>query len=210
MKTLEQYCIEHSHRPSPLAQEITAYTRQHVPGAQMLIGELEASLMTFFIHALGVKKILELGTFTGYSALCMAEALPENGSITTVDVNKWTTGIAQGFWDKSPHGKKIKAILQPGKEYLSSIHESFDLIFIDADKNNYPFYVTWARDHLSENGIIVVDNTLWSSKVLDENPDQHTQSILEANRIAVSWSDFTTSLIPVRDGMMLIKKKRTN
>ncbi|MBY0516541.1 MAG: O-methyltransferase [Bacteriovoracaceae bacterium] len=206
-KTIEQYCLEHSTQPSALTREMAEYTKLHVPGARMLIGELEASLLTFLIHSLGIKSVLELGTFTGYSSLCMAEQLPEDGRITTVDVNKWTTGIAQGFWDKSPHGKKITAILSKGREYLESLNEKFDLIFIDADKNSYPYYVEWAKDHLTEKGIIIVDNTLWSQKVLEISPDEQTQSIMKATQLASSWEGFVTTLLPIRDGMLLIKRK---
>ncbi len=206
-KTIEQYCLEHSTHPSTLTREIVEYTKLHVPGARMLIGELEASLLTFLIHSLGVKRILELGTFTGYSSLCMAEQMAEDGRITTVDVNKWTTGIAQSFWDKSPHGKKITAVISKGREYLETLEEKFDLIFIDADKNSYPYYVEWAKDHLTSNGIIIVDNTLWSQKVLDASPDEQTQSIIKATQMASGWDDFVSTLLPIRDGMLMLKRK---
>ncbi len=207
-KTIDEYCVENSFRPSDLTRELAEHTRNRVPGSNMLIGELEASVLTFLIHSLGVKRVCELGTFTGYSALCMAEQLPTDGEVITIDVNTGTTAIAQSFWDKSPHGKKIKAVLEHGETYLPKLAGFFDLIFIDADKMNYPFYVRWARDHLSENGVIVVDNTLWSGKVLSENPDQHTQKIMEATRIAAQWPDFVATLLPVRDGMLLLKRKR--
>lgn len=205
---LQNYCIEHSKRPSSLARELETYTRAAIPGSQMLIGEMEASLLTLLIHSIGAKRILELGTFTGYSALCMAEQLPTDGELITIDINTGTTAIAQTYWDKSPHGKKIKAVLTPGTDYLPTLQGNFDLIFIDADKVNYPFYLTWAREHLTESGLIVVDNTLWSGKVLQKNPDAHTKAIQEANAMVASWDDFVTSLLPVRDGMMLVKRKR--
>jgi caffeoyl-CoA O-methyltransferase len=207
-KELQNYCIEHSKRPSSLAKELETYTRAAIPGSQMLIGEMEASLLTFLIHSIRARRVLELGTFTGYSALCMAEQLPHDGELITIDINTGTTAIAQTYWDKSPHGKKIKAVLIPGTEYLPTLQGNFDLIFVDADKVNYPFYVNWGREHLSDNGLMVIDNTLWSGKVLQQNPDPHTKAIQETNKIVASWEDFVTSLLPVRDGMMLVKRKR--
>jgi caffeoyl-CoA O-methyltransferase len=206
-KTLEEYCVAHSIRPSALTFELANYTRKAIPGSNMLIGELEASLLSFLIHTIGATRVLELGTFTGYSALCMAEQLPSDGELITIDVNSGTTALAQSYWDKSPHGKKIHARLDGGEVALAALKGEFDLIFVDADKVNYPLYVTWARDHLSARGVIVVDNTLWSGKVLSENPDQHTAKIMEATRIATGWDDFVATLLPVRDGMLLLKRR---
>ncbi|MFP5457302.1 MAG: O-methyltransferase [Bacteriovoracia bacterium] len=203
---LNNYCVSHSKPPSSLAKELETYTRAAIPGSRMLIGELEASLLAVLIQAGGVKDVLELGTFTGYSALCMAEQLPADGTVTTVDINTGTTAIGQSYWDRSPHGAKITAILRPGVDYLPMIERSFDLIFIDADKVNYPFYVSWAKEHLRPRGMLIIDNALWNGKVTDPNPDAHTKAIQEANRIVASWEGWITSLLPIRDGMMLVTR----
>lgn len=204
---LTSYCLQHSTSPSPLAKELEDLTRKTIPGSQMLIGEMEASLLAVLIRAGGVKRVLELGTFTGYSALVMAENLPDDGEIITVDVNPGTVAIAEQFWKRSSHGRKIKSILKPGVEFLPTLHEKFDLIFIDADKVNYPFYTKWAHEHLNSGGMLVIDNALWSGKVVQAEKDAHTQGIVEANAIAASFSDCVTSLLPVRDGMLLMQKK---
>lgn len=204
---LSTYCLEHSAAPSPLAKELEELTRKTIPGSNMLIGEMEGSLLRVLLKVSGAKRVLELGTFTGYSALVMAEALPEDGELITVDVNPGTTAIAESFWKRSPHGKKIKAILRPGVEYLPTLEGMFDFIFIDADKVNYPFYANWAHEHLRPGGMIVIDNALWSGKVVKEKPDAHTTGILGANALAASWQDCVTSLLPVRDGMMLVVKR---
>lgn len=204
---LTSYCLQHSTSPSPLAKELEDLTRKTTPGSQMLIGEMEASLLAVLIRASGVKRILELGTFTGYSALVMAENLPDDGQIITVDVNPGTVSIAEQFWKRSPHGKKIKSILMPGIEFLPTLNDKFDLIFIDADKVNYPFYTKWAHEHLNNRGMLVIDNALWSGKVINAEKDAHTQAIVEANAIAASWDDCVSSLLPVRDGMLLVQKK---
>lgn len=203
---IETYCIEHSTRPSALARELQEYTLASVHGAQMLIGEMEASVLSFFIKIAKVKTILELGTFTGYSALIMAEQLPADGKVITVDINPHTTKIAQDFWNRSEHGKKIELILKPGLEALNSIHQKFDLIFIDADKNNYSHYLKWGLDHLSEHGMIVVDNTLWSGKILQAGLDKQTDSIRAHNDLAASLEGYTKTLLPIRDGMFLITR----
>jgi caffeoyl-CoA O-methyltransferase len=205
---IEEYCVNHSTRPSKLAKELQDFTINSVHGSNMLIGEMEASVLISLIHLGRVKTILELGTYTGYSALIMAEHLPENGKVITIDINKETTEIAKKFWTQSPHGKKIELILKPGLDALSELNQKFDLIFIDADKNNYTNYLKWGLDHLSENGIIVVDNTLWSGKVLTPGLDKQTDSIITHNGHANELRGYIKTLLPVRDGMYLIQKER--
>jgi caffeoyl-CoA O-methyltransferase len=203
---IEKYCIEHSTRPSRTVSELGEFTKNNIHGSQMLIGELEASILAFLIKLGNVKKILELGTFTGYSALAMAEQLPQDGEIITVDINPHTTATAKSYWDKSPHGKKIQQILKPGMEALQFIDDTFDLIFIDADKNNYSNYLDWSLLHLSTNGFIVIDNTLWHGKVLTPGIDKQTDSIISHNLKAKNLEGFTKVLLPIRDGMFLITR----
>lgn len=205
-KEIEDYCILHSSQPSNVAKELMEFTRASVHGSQMLIGEMEGSVLKFLIKLGRVKKILELGTYTGYSALIMAEALPSDGKIITIDLNPETSKIAQSFWDKSVHGKKIELILKPGLEALESINGEFDLFFIDADKNNYSNYLDWALKHLSPTGVIVTDNTLWSGKVLKGGVDKQTDSIRAHNEKARTLEGYTKTLLPIRDGMFLIQR----
>jgi caffeoyl-CoA O-methyltransferase len=203
---IENYCIEHSTRPSPIVTELGDFTKNKVHGSHMLIGELEASILSFLIKLGKVKKILELGTYTGYSALAMAEQLPHDGEIITIDINPHTTATARTYWDKSPHGKKITQILKPGMEALQSINDQFDLIFIDADKNNYSNYLDWSLLHLSPHGSIVIDNTLWYGKVLTPGLDKQTDSIISHNQKAKNLEGYTKVLLPIRDGMFLITR----
>lgn len=157
---IETYCIEHSTRPSQTARDLQEYTKENVHGSQMLIGEMEASVLKSLIRLGRLETVVEFGTYTGYSALCMAESLPDHGKLYTIDVNKETTAKAREFWDRSPHGKKIHQILKPGLAAMEELSEKYDLIFIDADKDNYSNYLKWSLEHLSDKGIIVVDNTL--------------------------------------------------
>ena len=203
---IEEYCINHSTRPGEAAQELQKFTKESVHGSNMLIGEMEGSVLKFLITLGKVKNVLELGTYTGYSALVMAEALPADGKVITIDINPKTSEIAKEFWAKSPHGKKIQQILKPGPEALKELHEKFDLIFIDADKNNYPHYLDWALNHLSPQGIIVTDNTLWSGKVLQSGVDAQTDSIRKHNEQAAALDGYIKTLLPIRDGMFLIQK----
>ena len=182
------------------------YTQANIHGSHMLIGELEGSLLKFLISLGKVKTIVELGTYTGYSALIMAEALPSDGKVISIDLNPQTTQIAKSFWSQSAHGNKIEHILKPGLEALAGLHEKYDLILIDADKNNYSNYLDWAIDHVSPNGLIVTDNTLWSGKVLTPGVDKQTDSIRAHNEKAKNLEGFTKTLLPIRDGIFLIKK----
>lgn len=203
---IEAYCVAHSTQGSELAKELMNYTRSSVHGSNMLIGEMEGSVLKVLIKLGGVRRILELGTYTGYSALTMAEALPEDGELITVDINPETTKLARSFWDRSTHGKKITQILKPGLEALKELSGHFDLVFIDADKNNYPNYLEWSLEHLSERGMIITDNTLWYGKVLTPGLDKQTDSIRRHNELAAALNGYTKSLLPIRDGMFLIQK----
>lgn len=206
MTELEKYCIDHSTIPSEKVRELGAFTQSNLHGSQMLIGELEASLMGLLIKLGGIKEILEIGTYSGYSALAMAENLPEDGNITTIDINPQSTKVAQDFWAQSPHGKKINLILKPALDALREINRNFDLIFIDADKNNYPHYLDWAVEHLNPKGLIIIDNTLWHGKVLTPGIDKQTDSIILTNKKAYELEGFVKTLLPLRDGMMLLTR----
>jgi caffeoyl-CoA O-methyltransferase len=203
---IEQYCIKHSSKLSDVAQKLLLYTQSSVHGSHMLIGEIEGSFIQFLIRISRAKKILEFGTYTGFSALLMAEALPVDGEVLTLDMNQETSKIAKSFWDQSEHGKKITQILGPALNSLQTIEGPFDFIFIDADKNNYSNYLDWSLHHLSPNGFIISDNTLWKGKVIESEMDKQTTSIHNHNLKASSLAGYTTSLLPIRDGMFLITK----
>jgi caffeoyl-CoA O-methyltransferase len=201
---IENYCIDHSTRPGLVAQELEAHTRQEVHGSNMLIGEMEGAVLKFLLKINQAKTVVEFGTFTGYSALVMAEALPQDGRLYTVDINADTTKLARSYWDRSDVGHKIIQILKPGLEALEGLNDKYDLIFIDADKRNYPQYLQWATEHLSERGIIVSDNTLWKGKVVHPAEDTQTPFIQEHNTLAKNLEGFTKVLLPIRDGMYLL------
>lgn len=201
------YCAEHSTKPSTLCEDLEKHTRAHVAYSNMVSGAQVASLLGFLIRSLGVRRILEVGTFTGYSALAMAENLPETGELITLDVNPETNALAQKFWAKSPHGKKIKALVKPALEAIGELKGEFDLVFIDADKTNYLNYLKAVLPKLSANAVVVADNTLWSGKVLDaddKTPD--TIAIRAFNDFVRESPALQSTLLPVRDGLNLIRK----
>ena len=204
---IEKYCIEKSSTPSAYLDELFSLTHKTQELPQMLIGQMEASFLGFLIRSQGMNNILEIGTFTGYSALCMAENLPINGKITTVDINeKPVEEIAKPIWNKSPNGIKIKSFIMQGLDFLNQTDDKYDLVFIDADKKNYLKYVEFSLNTLSTNGIILVDNALWSGDVINrEKSDDSTSGIRKLNDWAKNQENLYTTLLPIRDGLLLIK-----
>lgn len=203
---IENYAISKSKLPSQSCEDIATYTRQNVAISQMLTGQMEMSFIGFMIRSLGVQRILEFGTYTGYSALAMAENLPEQGQVITLDIDPQTAKLAQQFWNRSHHGKKIKQLIGPALASIEQLDGKFDLVFIDADKVNYLNYLKKSLSLLSEKGIILVDNVLWSGKVLQsDNADQSTSAIIQLNEFVANSKDLYATLLPIRDGLFLIK-----
>ena len=182
------------------------YRTQEAP--QMLVGPLEAAFLKVMIQALRARRVLEIGTFTGYSALAMAEALPEEGKIITCEVDRDAASMAHTFWDRSPHGKKIEVRIGPALETLATLAGPFDVIFIDADKINYVAYYRQGLELLSSQGVILIDNVLWSGEVLKTgSQDPSTGAIQELNRTVVADPRVTAVLLTLRDGLFMITRK---
>ncbi len=212
-KKIEEYCVSKSNRPSEFCLALEEHTRANIQGSQMLIGKMEASFLGFLLRSINATRVLELGTYTGYSALAMAENLPSNGEIITLDINQSTVEVAKSFWAKSPHGSKIVSKLGPALEIIPTLAGEFDLVFIDADKRNYIDYLKLTLPKLSKQGIIVIDNVLWSGKVLpdaelnlDVHYDKNTEYIRQVNDFIAQSEDLYGTLMPIRDGMFLIRK----
>lgn len=205
---LNNYCINHSSRPHNICDELESYTRENDPNrCQMLIGKLEASLLGFLLKTIDAKKVLEIGTYTGYSALAMAENLPADGELHTIDVNTETTELAKKYWEKSEHGKKITQHIGPALEVLKTLDKTFDFVFIDADKANYLNYLKEIDSMTHQNSIIVIDNCLWSGRILDENDQTNaTVGIKKVNDYVAQQKNYYSTMLPIRDGMLLIRK----
>lgn len=204
---VENYAISVSRTPGGVCQEIADYTKAFVPMSIMLTGPMEGAFLGILIRAIGAKRILEVGTYTGYSALAMAECLPEDGTLITLDQNPETSAIAQKFWNKSPHGKKIELKMGPALQSLAQLTGKFDFVFIDAAKTEYEAYVDRALELLSPKGLIAIDNTLYAGMVLDPDVrDPRPQAIRQLNQRLKERDDLHVVLLPIRDGVTIVQK----
>lgn len=203
---LEAFCESHSTPPSEVCSALSKYTQANVPMSVMLSGPLVGSFLGFLAHTLGARRVLEVGCYTGYSALSLAEHLPSDGEVITLDINPETAKVAQNFWDKSPHGKKIQLILGNAKETLGGLSGPFDLVFIDADKAGYTAYTLAALKLLSPNGVIVCDNCLYSGEVTGSNLEGNAKAIRKFDDWVSTQKDLYKTLVPIRDGLYLIRK----
>ncbi|MEC7920726.1 MAG: class I SAM-dependent methyltransferase [Chloroflexota bacterium] len=203
---LEKYISDHSEKTGLNEQSLRDETLKLGPPSAMMSGDSVGNFLKLIIKINSCKRILEIGTFTGYSALMMAAALPSNGKLITCDVNKETSEIAKKYWAKSPHGSKIELHIGPAIETINNLEGEFDLIFIDADKNNYSNYFEICKNRLSKNGLIIADNVLWSGKVLKPEDDQ-AKSIDSFNKLVNGDNEFWNTIVPIRDGLMIIKKR---
>ncbi len=208
---LQKYIFTYGVNEHPLQKEIREYTEKNLGNsAIMQISPDQGALLQFIIKSSNIQNCLEIGTFTGYSALTMALALPENGSIVSLDIDKVNTDIAKKYWSKHSVGKKIDFILAQALETMEEFinqDKMFDLIFIDADKKNYKNYFLKSLELLEKDGIIIIDNTLWKGKVIDLNiSDDQTNSIREFNRFVRDFKGTESMILPIADGMTICRK----
>ncbi|MGC2235449.1 MAG: class I SAM-dependent methyltransferase [Pyrinomonadaceae bacterium] len=175
----------------------------------MLSGFYQGRLLSGLSKIIQPKRILEVGTYMGYSALCLAEGLSDDGKIITLDVNEETNAIAKEFWAQTQYYSKIEAYLGDGTQIIPTLNETFDLVFIDADKPNYKNYYDLVFPKLKVGGIVLADNVLWSGKVLHaENEDENTQALHEFNKKIQADERVSNILLTVRDGLMMIRKEK--
>jgi len=205
-ENIEKYAAEHGVQESALLKALARETTAKAQYPQMMVGPLEGAFLRTLVRLTGAKRILEIGTFTGYSALTMAEALPENGRIITCDINPSTTLIAQRYWAQSPHGKKIELKLGPAVETLKTLKGPFDLVFIDADKPNYAKYWDASLPKIRKGGALAVDNVLWGGAVLNPGEDS-AKSINAFNRKVAADKRVECMMVTIRDGVTLAWKK---
>ena len=206
-KAIDDYCLAHTTSPDALLDELAAYTQAHCQLPQMLTGPVEGTFLRMLVQTCGARRVLEIGTFTGYSALSMAAGLPEDGELITCDIDKDTNAIARSFWARSPHGTKIKPILGPALETIGALpaDKKLDFVFIDADKENYENYYEAVLPKLKSGGLLAADNTLWSGKVLDPK-EKSDHAIVAFNRHVARDPRVDHVLLSVRDGVMLVRK----
>lgn len=206
---LDQYVCAHSEKEPDYLKELNRKTHVEVLQPRMLSGHFQGRVLSMLSHMIQPKRILEIGTYTGYSALCMAEGLTEDGLLITIDVNEELEGIVTSFIEKSGLGNKIKPMIGDAMQLIPTLDEEFDIVFIDADKRNYINYYHQVFDKVKKGGYIIADNVLWSGKVLEpyEKLDKSTQIIMDYNQLIHEDDRVQEVLLPIRDGLMIARKK---
>lgn len=205
-ENIEAYAEAHSTPEPALFKELAAATRAQTSQPQMMVGHLQGLLLKSLVRMTGAKRVLEIGTFTGYSALAMAEGLPDGGSIVTCDIDTKATAIARSFWERSPHGRKITLKLAPALDTIATLEAGIDLVFIDADKQNYIRYWEACIPKVRAGGVLLADNVLWSGAVLDPKTDDD-RALAAFNQHVLRDARVETVMLPIRDGVTLAVKR---
>jgi caffeoyl-CoA O-methyltransferase len=205
---LERYAQEHSTPDAELFRRLEEETRATQTLPQMMVGPLEGQLLGWLVWLSGARTVLEIGTFTGYSSISMALNLPDDSRIVTLDVNEETTAIARRYAEEAGVADRIEYRVGPALDVLAELDGPFDLVFIDADKENYVDYYEDVLPKLSERGFIVADNVLWSGRVLDDEGDESTEAIKSFNEHVAGDDRVECLMLTVRDGMTLIRPRR--
>lgn len=206
---LDDYVCAHTEDEPRLLYDLNRETHINVLRPRMLSGHFQGRVLSMLSHMIQPKNVLEIGTYTGYSALCFAEGLAENGKITTIDKNEELEDLVNEYVAKSEFKDQVKCVIGDAMELVPNMNETFDLVFIDADKSNYINYYNMVIDKVSQGGYIIIDNVLWSGKVLEEveENDIDTQVLVDLNKMVHEDSRVQEVLFPIRDGLFVIRKK---
>jgi predicted O-methyltransferase YrrM len=204
---LEKYIEQHTSEETPLLNKIHRETYLNVLMPQMLSGRVQGEALKMFSRMIRPRRVLELGTFTGYSALCLAEGLTDDGKLISIDINIELLDRVQAYVDEAGLQDKVELWCGKASDIIPKLDDLFDLVFIDADKINYSLYLDLVIDKVRPGGFIIADNVLWSGKVLDVQPDKDTKAIIDFNHKVNQDKRLHKVIIPVRDGMMIMFKK---
>jgi caffeoyl-CoA O-methyltransferase len=205
-KDLEKYAFDHTSPEPELLRRLSEETYARMQMPQMLTGRLEGRLLNLLARISGARRVLEIGTFTGYSALSIAEALPEVGMVVTCEIEPLNAAMARRYFDASPHGRKVEIRMGPALVTLSGLEGPFDMAFIDADKENYPEYYEKTLELVRPGGLILVDNTLWSGLVLKPH-DRESIAIDALNKRIAKDPRVENVLLTIRDGLQVVRRK---
>ena len=202
---LTEYISENSNEEPKILAKLNQETHQKILKPRMLSGHIQGRLLSMISKMNSPSSILEIGTFTGYGTLCLAEGLKEDGKIFTIDQNEELLKIQSKYFEESGKRNKIIQLTGNAKEILDDLNETFDLVFIDADKENYIEYFKLVSERLNNNGIIISDNVLWSGKVLDPSSenDEETNALVHFNKLLNEDKRFETVILPLRDGLSI-------
>jgi len=208
-EALDEYVVKHSSPEPELLQKLARETFQKVLQPRMLSGHYQGRILSMISKIARPKSVLEIGTYTGYSALSLAEGLAPGGMIHTIDVNEELVDLQRKYFELSEYGEQIIQYLGDAAEILPTLEFRFDLVFIDADKPNYPRYLELVIDKLDPGGIILSDNVLWSGKVIEKlkEDDESTQALIKYNKLLAEHPLLETVMLPIRDGLTISRKK---
>jgi caffeoyl-CoA O-methyltransferase len=203
---IDAYAEAHTTPPPALLKELAAETRETMDSPGMMAGALQGRLLEQLVFALQAKRVLELGTFTGYSSLAMAAGLPEDGHIDTCEVHEDHAEVARRYHARSPDGDRITVHVGPALETIERLGGEWDFVFIDADKANYPNYYEALVPRLAPTGLMAIDNTLWSGRVVDPGDSSYAQAMASLNDRIVADDRVVAVVLTVRDGVTLIRR----
>ena len=205
---IEAYADAHTTQPEPLLAELAEETRASLRSPQMLTGTIEGRFLELLVHGLAAKRVLELGTYSGYGTLSMAAGLPEGGRIDSCEVSEEHAAVARRYLERAGHADRVTVHVGPALDTIRALDGEFDFVFIDADKENYVAYYEAVLPRLTAHGLIAADNTLWSGRVLDESDDSEaTRAIREFNEHVAADERVTSVMLSVRDGITLIRRR---
>jgi predicted O-methyltransferase YrrM len=203
---IQQYVEQHTTDESDLLKTINRQTHASVMMPRMLSGHLQGKLLSMISHMIRPKNILEIGTYTGYSAVCLVDGMQPGGKLVTIDINEELEDRVRQYFKIASVEDKVDFRIGDARAIIPQLSEKFDLVFIDADKENYSHYFDLVIDRVNLNGFILADNVLWSGKVLEANPDKDTRAIKAFNAKVQSDKRVENVLLPVRDGIMVMRK----
>lgn len=205
-ENIDRYCLDHTSAEPVLLQELMKETHELMQDPQMLTGRVEGRLLKFLVSQCQAQCVVEIGTFTGYSALSMAEGLAEGGHLYTCDINPKAIAFAKRYFDRSPFRSQITQIEKPGLEFLQGFTGTIDFAFVDADKEGYPAYYEALLPHMRVGSLIVFDNMLWSGKVL--KPEDKESQVLDSLNTSLQEDERVENvLLAVRDGLHIVRKR---
>ena len=215
MEALERYVREHTEPEAELLRQLDRETHQRMIAPRMLSGHVQGRLLEMLVRMVRPQRVLEIGTFTGYSALSMAAGLDEGAQLDTIEVDDELEELAQSYFDRSPHGSKIRLRIGSALDIAPTLGVEFDLVFIDGDKREYPDYYRMlmgdggGKTLVHSGTILIADNILWSGKVTEPvaRNDRHTQALVEFNRMVVEDPRVENVIVPIRDGLNIIRVK---
>jgi predicted O-methyltransferase YrrM len=204
---LTAYAEQHTSGESPVLAELREHCYAHYENSSMLSGFYQGRVLSMLSHMIKPKVVLEIGTYLGYSALCFAEGLAAGGKVITLDVQEETNKVAKSYVGRTEYADRIEFLLGSAIDLIPELTETFDLVFIDADKTNYSNYFDLVIDRLSPGGFIIADNVLWSGRVIEAVKDENTQALADFNEKVLADERVENVLLPIRDGLMLIRRR---